>query len=120
MERRNISDAVAEAQNRELDFSPNERILYVKTMIVRIEELKAAGKTIEEMKTEVPEFVENYKNLFEMITQEGGYDKQNLKTMLVLLEKMGQPQGLTQHQASVIIGKKLNDKYVHVDDKPPS
>ena len=42
MERRNISDAVAEAQNRELDFSPNERILYVKTMIVRIEELKAA------------------------------------------------------------------------------
>jgi len=41
-----------------------------------------------------------------------------LKTMLVLLEKMGQPQGLSQHQASVIIGKKLSDKYIHVDDSP--
>ena len=71
-------------------------------------------KTLDEIKVEVPEFIEKYKNLFEMITQEGGYDKQNLKTMLVLLEKMD--KGLSQHQASVIVGKKLSDKYIHVDD----
>jgi hypothetical protein len=34
--------------------------------------------------------------------------------MLVLLEKMD--KGLSQHQASVIVGKKLSDKYIHVDD----
>jgi hypothetical protein len=114
MERRNINEAVAEAEGRAQDFSPSERVVYVKTMIAHVEELQAKGKTLDEIKVEVPEFIEKYKNLFEMITQEGGYDKQNLKTMLVLLEKMD--KGLSQHQASVIIGKKLSDKYIHVDD----
>jgi hypothetical protein len=114
MERRNINEAVAEAESRAQDFSPSERVVYVKTMIAHVEELQTKGKTLDEIKVEVPEFIEKYKNLFEMITQEGGYDKQNLKTMLVLLEKMD--KGLSQHQASVIIGKKLSDKYIHVDD----
>jgi hypothetical protein len=114
MERRNINEAVAEAEGRAQDFSPSERVVYVKTMIAHVEELQAKGKTLDEIKVEVPEFIEKYKNLFEMITQEGGYDKQNLKTMLVLLEKMD--KGLSQHQASVIVGKKLSDKYIHVDD----
>jgi len=114
MERRNINEAVAEAEGRALDFSPSERVVYVKTMIAYVEELQTKGKTLDEIKVEVPEFIEKYKYLFEMITKEGGYDKQNLKTMLVLLEKMD--KGLSQHQASVIIGKKLSDKYIHVDD----
>jgi len=114
MERRNINEAVAEAEGRAQDFSPSERVVYVKTMIAHVEELQTKGKTLDEIKVEVPEFIEKYKNLFEMITQEGGYDKQNLKTMLVLLEKMD--KGLSQHQASVIVGKKLSDKYIHVDD----
>jgi hypothetical protein len=114
MERININEAVAEAEGRAQDFSPSERVVYVKTMIAHVEELQAKGKTLDEIKVEVPEFIEKYKNLFEMITQEGGYDKQNLKTMLVLLEKMD--KGLSQHQASVIVGKKLSDKYIHVDD----
>jgi hypothetical protein len=114
MERRNINEAVAEAEGRAQDFSPSERVVYVKTMIAHVEELQKTGKRLDEIKVEVPEFIEKYKNLFEMITQEGGYDKQNLKTMLVLLEKMD--KGLSQHQASVIIGKKLSDKYIHVDD----
>jgi len=114
MERRNINEAVAEAEGRAQDFSPSERVVYVKTMIAHVEELQMKGKTLDEIKVEVPEFIEKYKNLFEMITQEGGYDKQNLKTMLVLLEKMD--KGLSQHQASVIVGKKLSDKYIHVND----
>jgi len=119
MERRNINEAVAEAEGRALDFSPSERVVYVKTMIAYVEELQTKGKTLDEIKVEVPEFIEKYKYLFEMITKEGGYDKQNLKTMLVLLEKMKEHEddkGLSQHQASVIIGKKLSDKYIHVDD----
>ena len=118
MERRNISEAVAEAESRGLDFSPNERITYVKAMITKIEELQTKGKSADEIKNEIPEFVEKYDNLFKMVTQPGGYDKQTLKTMLTLIEKMGQSQGLSQHQASVIIGKKLSDKYIHVDDSP--
>ena len=118
MERRNSTEAVAEAESRGLDFSPNERVTYVKAMIAKIEELQRDGRSADEIKNEVPEFVEKYENLFKTLTQPGGYDKQNLKTMLVLLEKMGQPQGLSQHQASVIIGKKLSDKYIHVDDSP--
>ena len=40
-----------------------------------------------------------------------GYDKQSLYTMLLLLEKMGRSE-MSQHDASVIVGQRLFDKYV--------
>lgn len=110
-ERRNLRDSIAEAEAAPLSFMPKERAIYVRSMIATIETLQEQGKTVEEIKERVPEFVRDYKNLFEAATDPSGYSKQNLKIMLALLDRMGEGS-LSQHQASVIVGKKLADQYI--------
>jgi len=80
-------------------------------MVDTISNLYSQGKPVDEIQQLYPEFARDYKNLFEAITSPSGYDKQNLKVMLAMLERMGNGQ-LSQHQASVIIGKKLADQYI--------
>ena len=118
-QRRNTREAMLEAANRPLDFEPKSRALYVRDMCKKVEDYLAAGKGPEEIKALVPDFVRGYKNLFEMLTQPGGYNKQSLKTMLAMLDRMGAGE-LTQHQASVIIGKRLADTYIKPDQLEPS
>ncbi len=110
-ERRNLRDSIAEAEAAPLSFMPKERAIYVRSMIATIETLQEQGKTVEEIKERVPEFARDYKNLFEAATDPSGYSKQNLKIMLALLDRMGEGS-LSQHQASVIVGKKLADQYI--------
>ncbi len=111
MDRRSDAERMAEAANRPLDFQPKERARYVRDTIALIEQYQSEGFTTEQIKEKVPTFVQQYKNLFEMITMPGGYNKQSLKTMLVMLDKMGTGE-LTQHQASVIVGQRLADTYI--------
>jgi hypothetical protein len=111
MERRNTREAMEEAANRPLDFQPRERAQYVRDSITLIETYQQQGLSTEEIKEKVPTFLRDYKNLFEMVTQPGGYNKQSLKTMLAMLDKMGTGE-LTQHQASVIVGQRLADTYI--------
>jgi hypothetical protein len=110
-ERKNIRDAIAEAESTPLGFLPKERVAFVRSMVGTITGLRDQGKSIEELQEQFPEFAREYKNLFETITAPSGYDKQNLKIMLALMERMGDGQ-LSQHQASVIVGKKLADQYI--------
>jgi hypothetical protein len=77
-------------------------------------ELKIAGRTVEEIKERVPEFARDYPNLFETVTQPGSYDPTNLQTMLAMLDRMGQGS-LNHHQATVIVGKRLAEKYIRPD-----
>jgi hypothetical protein len=111
MDRRSDAERMAEAASRPLDFQPKERAQYVRDSIALIEVYQQQGLTTEEIKEKVPTFVRDYKNLFEMVTQPGGYNKQSLKTMLAMLDKMGTGE-LTQHQASVIVGQRLADTYI--------
>jgi hypothetical protein len=111
MDRRSDAERMAEAANRPLDFQPKERAQYVRDSIDMIENYQKEGLTTEEIKDKVPTFVRDYKNLFEMVTQPGGYNKQSLKTMLAMLDRMGSGE-LTQHQASVIVGQRLADTYI--------
>lgn len=119
-DRKNIRDAIAEAESTPLGFSPKERALFVRSMIVTITGLIEQGKPVDEIQQQFPEFARDYKNLFETITSPSGYDKQNLKVMLALMDRMGDGQ-LSQHQASVIVGKKLADQYISpvVSSTPP-
>lgn len=110
-DRRTDAERMAEAANRPLDFQPKERAQYVRDSIDLVEKYQKDGFTTEEIKEKVPTFVRDYKNLFEMITQPGGYNKQSLKTMLAMLDRMGSGE-LTQHQASVIVGQRLADTYI--------
>lgn len=110
-ERRNIRDAIAEAQGVKHEFDAKARATYIRDMIKQIEVYQAERKTVEEIKTLLPVFYRDYKNLFEMVTQPQGYNKESLTTMLAMLDRMGAGD-LTQHQASVIVGKRLADKYI--------
>ena len=112
LERKSINEAIAEAQARPLEYDPQVRVKYVRDMVSTIGGHIESGKTKEEIAAIEPEFSTNYKNLFDTLTQTGGYNKQNLTTMLALLERMGQGE-LNQHQASVIVGQKLAEKYVN-------
>lgn len=110
-ERKNIREAIAEAESAPLGFLPKERALFVRSMVQTIESLVSQGKSVNEITQMYPEFARDYKNLFEAVVSPSGYDKQNLKVMLAMLDRMGNGQ-LTQHQASVIVGKKLADQYI--------
>lgn len=120
MERRNDAERMAEAATRPLDFQPKERAQYVRDSLALIETYQREGYTTEQLKDKVPTFVRDYKNLFEMVTMPGGYNKQSLKTMLVMLDRMGSGD-LSQHQASVIVGQRLADTYITPSvESPPS
>ena len=112
LERKSINEAIAEAQARPLEYDPQVRVKYVRDMVSTVGGHIESGKTKEEIASLEPDFSEKYKNLFDTLTQTGGYNKQNLTTMLALLERMGQGE-LNQHQASVIVGQKLAEKYVN-------
>jgi len=110
VERESIRDAMARAQGETHKFSAKERADYVKTMVVTVKRYKNEGKTQDEIKQLLPEFFEQYQNLFKAITDPAGYDEANLTTMLSMLEHMDKGN-LSQHGASVIVGKRLYDKY---------
>lgn len=110
-DRRSDAERMAEAANRPLDFLPKQRAQYVRDSIALVEVYQTQGLSTEQIKERVPTFVKDYKNLFEMVTQPGGYNKQSLKTMLAMLDRMGSGE-LSQHQASVIVGQRLADTYI--------
>ena len=110
-----IEEAMRNAESRNLDFPASERAAYINAMIKRIAEYKSAGRTTREIRELLPEFVRDYPYLFDMVTQEGGYDAASLRTMITMLEKMGQGQ-INHHQATVIVGQRLAQKYI--DKKP--
>jgi hypothetical protein len=110
IERESIHDAMERAASETYKFNPKERAEYVKNMVASIKRYMSSGKTREEIKELLPEFFEQYQNLFKMITEPTGYDESNLTTMLAMLEHMDKGN-LTQHGASVIVGKRLYEKY---------
>ena len=106
-----IEDAIRDAQNRSLDFPAAERASYVRTMVNRVKELQAAGRSTLEIKELLPEFRRDHPYLFEMITDHPDYDIGSLNTMLAMLDRMGQGS-LNHHQATVIVGQRLAQKYI--------
>ena len=110
LDRESIEEATRRAQAEPISFNPAERITYVRSMVALTEEYTSQGMSIDDIKTRLPEFVEDYKHLFEMITAPQGYDKKNLEVMMAMLGHMKTGK-LSQHDASVIVGKRLYEKY---------
>ena len=105
-----IQEAIAEARARDLDFPARERATYVRHMVGRVKELKAAGRSIGEIEEQLPEFKRDHPYLFEMVTEHDDYDEASLQTMLAMLERMGEGS-LNHHQATVIVGQRLAGRY---------
>lgn len=108
--RESLSEMTAEAEARPLGFNAAARSLNVKQTIEHILRWKADGKGAQEIEQLIPTFVQEYPTLFHKVF-EPGVDMNMLKSMLALLDRMGQ-NNLSQHQASVIVGQRLAEKFI--------
>ena len=109
IDRETIEAASARAKAEPLAFNPAERKSYVTSMLSRTQEYLNQGMSIDDIKARLPEFATDYKQLFETITTPG-YDKKSLEIMIAMLGHMTNGK-LSQHDASVIVGKRLYEKF---------
>jgi hypothetical protein len=110
IERQSYEEAATEASSRSLDFDPNVRARFIREMLNDIPRWMAQGLTEEQIREKAPEFADRYPELFTKIIQK--QDLSPIQSMLAMLDRMGEGN-ITQHQASIIIGKKLVDKFVN-------
>jgi hypothetical protein len=110
IERQSIEEATNEASSRSLDFDPNVRARFIREMLTDIPHMMNQGLSEEQIREKTPEFAEKYPELFNKIIKKE--DLSPIQSMLLMLDKMGEGN-ISQHQASVIIGKKLVDKFVN-------
>jgi len=106
-----IHEAIKDAETRPLDFPAKERAAYVRGMVRKVQELKTAGRSADDIETELPEFKREHPHLFEMMTSPEGYDASMLEMMLSMLDRMGDGQ-VNHHRASVAIGQRLSQVYL--------
>ena len=114
-----IEDSLRDAEHRTLDFPAAERAIYIRAMVTRAQELKASGRSIDQIKEQLPEFSRDYSHLFDTVTRSEEYDASTLNTMLAMLDRMGQG-GLNHHQATVIVGQRLAQKHIRPDGSASS
>lgn len=110
--------ASKEAENAPTLFEPRERAKYVRERVSEVRRLRALGQNDEQIKAAVGDFATQYPTLFQMAAA-SNFSEQKLNMMLTMLDKMG--GGMTQHQASVVVGQVLADSYIKpvVDRTPP-
>ena len=107
--RQSMEEATAEAEARPMDYNPADRARYVRSMVQDVARWMAEGESENKIKERVPEFVEQYPELFKKLIQK--QDLAPIQSMLSMLDSMGQGN-ISQHQASIAIGKKLVDRFV--------
>lgn len=111
MDRNSIQSAAADAANQQHAFDAKARSVYIRAMVKRCEEFQSQGLNVESIKEKLPEFARDYPTLFETVTSSDPYHKTSLRTMLAMLDRMGDGN-LSQHQASVIVGERLLQTFV--------
>ena len=110
IERESIDEATSKAESRSLDFDPNVRARFIRETISDIQRWINQDLTEEQIREKVPEFAEKYPELFSKLIKK--QDLSPIQSMLAMLDRMGEGN-ISQHQASIIIGKKLVDKFVN-------
>ena len=101
--------ASEEAKNAATLFQPKDRAVYVRKCVEDVIRLRALGQNDIQVKAALGSFVEQYPTLFQMAVQPG-FDVKQLGVMLGLLDQMN--SGMSQHQASVIVGQKLMNDFI--------
>lgn len=107
--RQTMDEATAEAEARPIEYDPATRAQYIRSMLREIAQLMSQGEQEDAIRQRVPDFIEAYPELFKKIIQR--QDLSPIQSMLTMLDQMANGR-LSQHQASVVIGKKLVDRYV--------
>jgi hypothetical protein len=110
LDKRTMLDAAEEAKNMPTNFDAKTRSAFIEEQVSIVRELVAKHKTDSEIKEVCPDFAINYPILFEY-SLKPNFDVQNLRIMLTLMNRMGENQ-MSQHQASVIVGQRMSDKFI--------
>jgi hypothetical protein len=110
LDRRTILEASEEAKLKPTNFAAKDRAAYVEAEVNTVRGLVALQKTRDEIKEHCLLFATEYPTLFEYALKPN-FDSKNLLIMLTLLNRMGEKQ-MSQHQASVIVGQRMSDKYI--------
>jgi hypothetical protein len=101
--------SMQEAASRPLEYDPSIRARYIRTTLQTISTMVEKGDSEESIRAAVPDFVEQYSELFKKVIKKE--DLTPMYDMLRLLDKMGDGK-LSQHEASIVIGKSLVDRFV--------
>lgn len=107
--RQTMEEATAEAEARPIEYDPATRAQYIRTMLRDIAQWMAQGDSEEMIRQRVPDFIEAYPELFKKIIQR--QDLAPIQKMLTMLDRMAEGR-LSQHQASIAVGKSLVDRFV--------
>ena len=91
-----------------------ERAIYIREQIAKVEQYKNEGVEYETIKELVPDFVRDFPHLFLMVSSNDKYQKETLNTMLTMLDTMG-TSVITQHDASIKVGQHLMENYITPD-----
>jgi hypothetical protein len=111
VDKQSIEEATREAEAKPLAFAPGARATYVRDMIKEITAQVAQGKGSDEIKLNANHaaFAKAYPELFKKVIEK--QDLSHLGVMLNALDKM-ETGSLSQHQASILVGQRLVDKFV--------
>jgi hypothetical protein len=110
-----VQAAMVEAQSRPLDFDPATRSKYIKDNVHDILAMIAADATIDEIKAKHGAFANSHPELFRKLIS--GDDLSNLTSMLAMMDQMAHGN-LSHHQASMIVGTRLAERYLPHNLKP--
>lgn len=115
MDPESVRTAMAEAQNRPLDFDPVTRRRYIEDHVRDIQRMIRDEKTEAEIRAAFPQFISSHPELFRKLL--AGEDLADLRTMLAMMEQMA-TGNLTHHQASMIVGTRLAERYLPQQFRP--
>jgi len=101
--------ASAEAAKEPTKFDPKQRAAYIKERVEEVRRLRRLGQNDIQIKAAMGTFVDQYPTLFQMAVAPN-FDTRQLDMMLGVMDKMS--GGMSQHQASVIVGQSLVNKFV--------
>jgi hypothetical protein len=105
-----ILAASEEAKNAPTLFNPRERAIYIRQRVAEVRKLRALGQNDIQIKAALGSFVTEYPTLFQKAV-EPNFKESELNVMLRVMDSMANA-GMSQHQASVIVGQRLMDTFI--------
>ena len=111
IDRQSVHESVDDAINRPLDYDPSQRASFIREMLRDIPRAMSAGMSDADICTRFKEFSDFYPELMKKILARS--ELTPIHTMLAMLDRVGNGS-LTTHQASVIVGQRLVDRYVTI------
>ena len=109
IERQSVEEATRQAESRQIDYDPAERAAFIRKMIRDMVPLVRQGMLEDELRRRFPIEAEKYPEFFKKIATK--QDITPINTMLAMLDRMAAGT-ISEHQASIIVGQRLVDRYV--------